>query len=107
MFAAIELPRVAVIVRDVPEPEHDTVMPDGSIIVHDKVPVDISVVDGTIILNWPLDGIEFILVENTDNVVVALTVLTKLWTPTFERVPHFALFIHEQNNMRIIISANK
>lgn len=78
MFADKELDNTAVIFLVVEDPVQVTVIVGGSTIDHVSVPLVIDVVGGTVISNLPPAFTAVIVVENKDNVVTSLTVLTAL-----------------------------
>jgi hypothetical protein len=78
--------KVTLIVREALLPVQEAVIVGGSIIVHERVPVEIDVVGGRIISSLPPESIGLILVDHTERVVLELTVLVALWTPTDTKV---------------------
>ena len=94
--------KVTVMVLVGATPLHETDIVGGSIIVQDKLPLAIEVVGGTIISNLPPALMEVIVVEYKDKVVVALTVLVALSTPTLAKV---AAFVFDSKSDVVMINS--
>jgi hypothetical protein len=101
--------RVAIMVRVEVFPVHETVMVEGSTIDHDKTPFAIDVVKGTTISNEPPASTEFTVVEKRARVVVALTCVLELCTPTFPRVAQSVFRINriQMNNTTNLIKEGR
>jgi hypothetical protein len=82
--------KVTFIVRVALLPVQEAVIEGGSIIVHERVPVEIDVVGGRVISSLPPEPTAVIVVDHTERVVLELTVFVALWTPTDTKVAELA-----------------